>query len=69
MFLCGRFINVIFWELVFDVKSILLVVSFFLLQGREAVWQRRYLCLVGPFLYALESPDSRSYKQYIRLSC
>ncbi|MED6185793.1 hypothetical protein PIB30_060531 [Stylosanthes scabra] len=34
---------------------------------REAVWQRRYFCLVGPFLYVLESPDSRSYKQYISL--
>ncbi|KAL2348225.1 hypothetical protein Fmac_002225 [Flemingia macrophylla] len=31
---------------------------------REALWQRRYFCLVGPFLYVLESPDSRSYKQY-----
>ncbi|KAE9596742.1 putative vacuolar protein sorting-associated protein [Lupinus albus] len=30
---------------------------------REAVWQRRYFCLVGTFLYVLESPDSRSYKQ------
>ncbi|KAG4206342.1 hypothetical protein ERO13_A03G003250v2 [Gossypium hirsutum] len=34
--------------------------------NREAVWQRRYLCLVGPFLYVLESPGSKSYKQYIR---
>ncbi|POO03120.1 Vacuolar protein sorting-associated protein [Trema orientale] len=34
--------------------------------NREAVWQRRYLCLVGPFLYVLESPRSKSYKQYIR---
>ncbi|XP_020979196.1 uncharacterized protein LOC107640015 [Arachis ipaensis] len=34
---------------------------------REAVWQRRYFCLVGPFLYVLESPDSRSYKQYVSL--
>ncbi|KAL2987622.1 hypothetical protein AAZX31_11G038900 [Glycine max] len=34
---------------------------------REAVWQRRYFCLVGPFLYVLESPDSRSYKQYTSL--
>ncbi|OIV92802.1 hypothetical protein TanjilG_00936 [Lupinus angustifolius] len=30
---------------------------------REAVWQQRYFCLVGTFLYVLESPDSRSYKQ------
>ncbi|XP_031385571.1 uncharacterized protein LOC116199374 isoform X2 [Punica granatum] len=36
-------------------------------KGREAVWQRTYLCLVGSFLYILESPDSRSYKQYISL--
>ncbi|KAL5551261.1 hypothetical protein UlMin_001437, partial [Ulmus minor] len=35
--------------------------------NREAVWQRRYLCLVGPFLYVLESPGSKSYKQCISL--
>ncbi|KAM6557396.1 hypothetical protein CsatB_004415 [Cannabis sativa] len=35
--------------------------------NREAVWQRRYFCLVGPFLYVLESPGSKSYKQYISL--
>ncbi|KAM7253783.1 hypothetical protein ACFE04_031465 [Oxalis oulophora] len=35
--------------------------------NREAVWQRRYVCLVGPFLYLLESPDSKSYKQYFSL--
>ncbi|XP_022737877.1 uncharacterized protein LOC111290709 isoform X2 [Durio zibethinus] len=35
--------------------------------NREAVWQRRYLCLVGPFLYILESHGSKSYKQYISL--
>ncbi|KAE8055526.1 hypothetical protein FH972_012359 [Carpinus fangiana] len=35
--------------------------------NREAVWQRRYLCLVGPFLYVLESPVSKSYKQCISL--
>ncbi|XP_058190168.1 uncharacterized protein LOC131307586 isoform X5 [Rhododendron vialii] len=35
--------------------------------NREAVWQRRYLCLVGPFLYVLESPDSKSYKHCISL--
>ncbi|XP_031125724.1 uncharacterized protein LOC116028070 isoform X1 [Ipomoea triloba] len=35
--------------------------------GREAVWQRRYVCIVGPFLYVLENPGSRSYKQYISL--
>ncbi|GMQ04538.1 hypothetical protein CsSME_00049921 [Camellia sinensis var. sinensis] len=33
--------------------------------NREAVWQRRYLSLVGPGLYVLESPDSTSYKQYL----
>ncbi|KAL2233062.1 UNVERIFIED_CONTAM: hypothetical protein Sindi_1486200, partial [Sesamum indicum] len=32
--------------------------------GREAVWQRRYFCVVGPFLYILENPESRNYKQY-----
>ncbi|GAV77402.1 PH domain-containing protein/DUF946 domain-containing protein/DUF1162 domain-containing protein/Chorein_N domain-containing protein, partial [Cephalotus follicularis] len=36
-------------------------------RNREAVWQRRYFCLVGPFLYVLESPSSKSYKQYISL--
>ncbi|XP_051144600.1 uncharacterized protein LOC127260739 isoform X2 [Andrographis paniculata] len=35
--------------------------------GREAVWQRRYFCIVGSFLYVLEGPESRSYKQYISL--
>ncbi|XP_043697676.1 uncharacterized protein LOC122648528 isoform X2 [Telopea speciosissima] len=35
--------------------------------NREAVWQRRYFCLVGPFLYVLESPGSKTYKQYISL--
>ncbi|KAL8141812.1 hypothetical protein V2J09_014844 [Rumex salicifolius] len=35
--------------------------------NREPVWQRRYMCLVGPFLYVLESADSKSYKQYISL--
>lgn len=35
--------------------------------NREAVWQRRFLCLVGPFLYVLDRPASRSYKQYISL--
>ncbi|CAI0538916.1 unnamed protein product [Linum tenue] len=35
--------------------------------NREAVWQRRYLYLVGPFLYILESPGSKSYKQYLSL--
>ncbi|TYI15495.1 hypothetical protein ES332_A08G190100v1 [Gossypium tomentosum] len=35
--------------------------------NREAVWQRRYLCLVGPFLYVLETPGSKSYKQYVSL--
>ncbi|KAG0473020.1 hypothetical protein HPP92_014877 [Vanilla planifolia] len=35
--------------------------------NREAVWQRRYICLVGPFLYILENPESKYYKQYISL--
>ncbi|XP_076943882.1 uncharacterized protein LOC143614277 [Bidens hawaiensis] len=35
--------------------------------NREAVWQRRYFCLVGPFLYVLEAPGSRSYKQSFSL--
>ncbi|XP_077244890.1 pleckstrin homology (PH) domain-containing protein [Tasmannia lanceolata] len=35
--------------------------------NREAVWQRRYICLVGPFLYILESPTSKTYKQYLSL--
>ncbi|KAL1194607.1 hypothetical protein V5N11_031431 [Cardamine amara subsp. amara] len=36
-------------------------------KGRDATWQRRYLCLVGPFIYVLESPGSKSYKQYTSL--
>lgn len=35
--------------------------------NREAVWQRRYVCLVGPFLYILENPSSKTYKQYVSL--
>ncbi|KMT11750.1 hypothetical protein BVRB_5g105600 [Beta vulgaris subsp. vulgaris] len=35
--------------------------------NREAVWQRRYFCLVGPYLYILENPDSKTYKQYLSL--
>ncbi|KAL3499805.1 hypothetical protein ACH5RR_038898 [Cinchona calisaya] len=35
--------------------------------GREAIWQRKYLCIVGPFLYLLDNPNSRSYKQYLSL--
>ncbi|XP_058084436.1 uncharacterized protein LOC131232245 isoform X2 [Magnolia sinica] len=35
--------------------------------NREAVWQRRYFCLVGPFLYILESPASKTYKQCLSL--
>ncbi|PWA96948.1 pleckstrin (PH) domain superfamily protein [Artemisia annua] len=35
--------------------------------SREAVWQRRYFCLVGPFLYVLEAPGSRTYKQSFSL--
>ncbi|KAL9231233.1 hypothetical protein vseg_006486 [Gypsophila vaccaria] len=35
--------------------------------NREAVWQQRYFCLVGPFLYTLESPGSKSYKQCLNL--
>ncbi|CAN8324888.1 unnamed protein product [Cochlearia groenlandica] len=36
-------------------------------KGRDAIWQQRYLCLVGPFIYVLESPDSKTYKQYTSL--
>ncbi|KAG8382461.1 hypothetical protein BUALT_Bualt05G0079700 [Buddleja alternifolia] len=35
--------------------------------GREAVWQRRYFCIAGPFLYVLENPESRNYKHYFSL--
>ncbi|CAN6486849.1 unnamed protein product [Victoria cruziana] len=35
--------------------------------NREPVWQRRYFCLVGHFLYILETPASRFYKQCISL--
>ncbi|XP_042024109.1 uncharacterized protein LOC121771392 [Salvia splendens] len=35
--------------------------------GREAVWQRRYFCIVGPSLYMLETPESRNYEQYFSL--
>ncbi|WOL09557.1 hypothetical protein Cni_G18310 [Canna indica] len=35
--------------------------------NREATWQRKYFFLVGPFLYVLENPMSKTYKQYISL--
>ncbi|CAA6669756.1 unnamed protein product [Spirodela intermedia] len=35
--------------------------------NREAVWQRRYLCIAGQFLYVLENPTSKTYKQYFSL--
>ncbi|XP_008465914.2 uncharacterized protein LOC103503494 isoform X1 [Cucumis melo] len=35
--------------------------------NREAEWQRRYCCLVGPYLYLIESPGSKSYNQYLSL--
>ncbi|KAG9452487.1 hypothetical protein H6P81_005391 [Aristolochia fimbriata] len=35
--------------------------------NREAVWQRRYLCLAAQFLYILESPGAKAYKQYLSL--
>lgn len=50
-----------------DFEGWLSILSWKGVANREAVWQRRYLCLVGPFLYVLESPDSKSYKQYISL--
>ncbi|XP_073352999.1 uncharacterized protein [Aegilops tauschii subsp. strangulata] len=36
--------------------------------NREALWQRRYLRLVGPFLYVFENPESTTYKQWSSLS-
>ncbi|KAK3153327.1 hypothetical protein QOZ80_2BG0170820 [Eleusine coracana subsp. coracana] len=35
--------------------------------NREAAWQRRYLRLVGPFLYLFENPTSTTYKQWTSL--
>ncbi|PIA31102.1 hypothetical protein AQUCO_05300139v1 [Aquilegia coerulea] len=35
--------------------------------NREAAWRRRYICLVGPFLYVLESPESKTYKHFLSL--
>ncbi|XP_062205491.1 uncharacterized protein LOC133907454 isoform X2 [Phragmites australis] len=35
--------------------------------NREASWQRRYLRLVGPFLYVFENPTSTTYKQWSSL--
>ena len=35
--------------------------------NREAAWQRRYLRLVGPFLYVFENSTSTTYKQWLRL--
>ncbi|KAL8101699.1 hypothetical protein AgCh_033550 [Apium graveolens] len=50
-----------------DFEGWLSVLSWKGVGGREAVWKRRYLCLVGPFLYILEKPGSRSYKDYLSL--
>ncbi|GMH29787.1 hypothetical protein Nepgr_031630 [Nepenthes gracilis] len=50
-----------------DFEGWLSVLSWKGMANREAVWQRRYVCLVGPFLYILESPGSNSYKQYMSL--
>ena len=57
-----------------DGGSTIVIIHFFLIQalffqgvgGREAVWQRRYFCIVGPSLYMLETPESRNYEQYFR---
>ncbi|RLN19158.1 hypothetical protein C2845_PM02G19660 [Panicum miliaceum] len=35
--------------------------------NREAAWQRRYLRLVGPFLYVFENSTSTTYKQWLSL--
>ncbi|XP_023553987.1 uncharacterized protein LOC111811402 [Cucurbita pepo subsp. pepo] len=35
--------------------------------NREAEWQLHYCCLVGPYLYLIESPGSKSYNRYISL--
>ncbi|WVZ57683.1 hypothetical protein U9M48_008037 [Paspalum notatum var. saurae] len=35
--------------------------------NREAAWQRRYLRLVGPFLYVFENSTSTTYKQWFSL--
>ncbi|XP_071692229.1 uncharacterized protein [Rutidosis leptorrhynchoides] len=54
------------WDLA-DFEGWLSVLSWKGVGSREAVWQRRYFCLVGPFLYVLEAPGSRSYKQSFSL--
>ncbi|KAL6008541.1 hypothetical protein ACLOJK_034054 [Asimina triloba] len=50
-----------------DFEGWLSVLSWKGVGSREAVWQPRFICLVGPFLYILENPSSRTYKQYISL--
>ncbi|CAI9095544.1 OLC1v1031527C1 [Oldenlandia corymbosa var. corymbosa] len=32
--------------------------------GRDAIWQQKYVCIVGPYLYVLDHPNSTSYTQY-----
>ncbi|MFS8029949.1 putative vacuolar protein sorting-associated protein [Helianthus anomalus] len=54
------------WDLA-DFEGWLSVLNWKGVGNREAVWQRRYFCLVGPFLYTLEAPGSRSYKQSFSL--
>nr|XP_043638921.1 uncharacterized protein LOC122610015 [Erigeron canadensis] len=54
------------WDLA-DLEGWLSVLSWKGVGNREAVWQRRYFCLVGPFLYILEAPGARSYKQTFSL--
>ncbi|XP_031502249.1 uncharacterized protein LOC116265643 [Nymphaea colorata] len=50
-----------------DLEGWLSLLSWKGVGNREPVWQRRYFCLVGPFLYILESPASKFYKQCISL--
>ncbi|XP_059641926.1 uncharacterized protein LOC132283907 [Cornus florida] len=50
-----------------DFEGWLSILSWQGVGSREAVWKRRYLCLVGPFLYVLESLGSKSYKQCLSL--
>ncbi|MQL82370.1 hypothetical protein Taro_014851 [Colocasia esculenta] len=50
-----------------DFEGWLSVLSWKGVGNREAVWQHRYVCIVGAFLYILKNPSSKTYKQYFSL--
>lgn len=50
-----------------DLEGWLSILSWKGVANRDAFWQKRYFCLVGPFLYILENRAAKSYKRYLSL--